>query len=399
MRTLMRRAAILGLLLLVLPAGPACRAGMEPPAAGHATAPTQPADGPGGAKYTHGGVATRHIGEGDRECWIFTPADPTPPEAPVVVFLHGWGGMKPGVYGAWIRHLVRRGHIVIYPRYQGGLRDKPDDMIQHAFASVQAAWKSLSSEGGTRPRTDKIAYIGHSLGGILAANLAARGSGLGLPPTGAVLMAEPSNGSPWIKREERVMRIDDVSRIPAEALVVALVGEADRLASDFAAKKILAGMEQVPRQNKNFLMVRSDSHTSPPLQADHLSPTCPDASITDEHEDTADDDDLIDLLGENNHDPSGPELQRGNRRGTLRQRIAERRAQRGGATGPARADRKPTTDALDWYGYWRVADGLLDACFEGRNREFALGDGPEVRRMGTCSDGTPVTPLEVRPLP
>ncbi|MEZ4892408.1 MAG: hypothetical protein R2778_05270 [Saprospiraceae bacterium] len=50
--------------------------------------------------------------------WLFEPADPKPDSAEVVVFLHGYGAYNPMAYGKWIKHLVAKGNIVIYPRYQ-----------------------------------------------------------------------------------------------------------------------------------------------------------------------------------------------------------------------------------------------------------------------------------------
>jgi hypothetical protein len=53
-------------------------------------------------------------------------------------------------------------------------------------------------------------------------------------------------------------------------------------------------------------------------------------------------------------------------------------------------------DALDFYGTWKLFDGLTDAAFFGKNREYALGDTPEQRFMGKWSDGAPVKELRVR---
>jgi hypothetical protein len=49
-----------------------------------------------------------------------------------------------------------------------------------------------------------------------------------------------------------------------------------------------------------------------------------------------------------------------------------------------------TPDALDFFGYWKWFDGLSDAAFYGRNREYALGNTPQQRYMGVWSDGRPV---------
>ncbi|HEY8535953.1 MAG TPA: hypothetical protein VIL25_05870, partial [Vicinamibacterales bacterium] len=75
--------------------------------------PRQPAHGPGGSAYAYARVQTAAYGEGNDRYWILTPAGrteavPIPPgvtQVPVVVFLHGWGGMNPVHYGAWIEHL------------------------------------------------------------------------------------------------------------------------------------------------------------------------------------------------------------------------------------------------------------------------------------------------------
>ena len=57
-------------------------------------------------------VTKNRYGKGGQEYWIFEPDSPKPRTAPVIVFLHGWGGMNPLYYGAWLDHLVKRGNIV-----------------------------------------------------------------------------------------------------------------------------------------------------------------------------------------------------------------------------------------------------------------------------------------------
>lgn len=71
------------------------------------TPPNQPELGPGGADYRHTEVIKNRYGQGDDEYWIFEPISPAPASAPLVVFNHGWGGMDPKAYGAWIEHIGR----------------------------------------------------------------------------------------------------------------------------------------------------------------------------------------------------------------------------------------------------------------------------------------------------
>src|SRR5678816_2729823 len=63
------------------------------------TPPSQPASGPGGKQYVHASVTKNRYGKGGQEYWIFEPASPKPRTAPVIIFLHGWGGMNPLYYG------------------------------------------------------------------------------------------------------------------------------------------------------------------------------------------------------------------------------------------------------------------------------------------------------------
>jgi hypothetical protein len=54
-----------------------------------------------------------------------------------------------------------------------------------------------------------------------------------------------------------------------------------------------------------------------------------------------------------------------------------------------------SVDALDYYGLWKLFDGLCDAAFYGKNRQDALGNTPEQRFMGKWSDGKAVKGLKV----
>ena len=58
-----------------------------------------------------------------------------------------------------------------------------------------------------------------------------------------------------------------------------------------------------------------------------------------------------------------------------------------------------TVDALDYYGFWKLFDGLCNAAFYGKEIKYALGNTPEQRFMGRWSDGTPVKELVVTPKP
>jgi mannose-6-phosphate isomerase-like protein (cupin superfamily) len=52
-------------------------------------------------------------------------------------------------------------------------------------------------------------------------------------------------------------------------------------------------------------------------------------------------------------------------------------------------------DAADYYGIWKLSDALFACAFRGKWCEYALGNTPEQRSMGTWSDGVPVAALRV----
>ena len=90
-------------------------------------------------------------GEGDKEFWLFEPADPTPRSAPVVVMIHGFGAMSPNIYGAWIEHLVRRGNSVVYPRYQANLKTSVDTFTANTVHAVRNGLNTLRLPGHVLP--------------------------------------------------------------------------------------------------------------------------------------------------------------------------------------------------------------------------------------------------------
>jgi acetyl esterase/lipase len=328
------------------------------------TPPSQPLKGPGGKQYVHKSVTKNRYGKGSREYWIFEPDSPKPRNAPVIIFLHGWGGMNPLYYGAWVDHLVRRGNIVIYPRYQANLLTPIDDFLPNTLAAVKDALDRLRTERGhVIPDLSKFATVGHSLGGLLAANVAALASESNLPRVRAVMSVEPG-----ITEAPINVPLADLKKIPADTLLLAVAGDQDTLVRDTDAKRIYYESTRVSAANKDYVTLVSDSHGQPGLQASHRAPTAM------------------------NKDYDSGEGVSGAATG-----IPDK-------IGGARISRRvrPETmmvNALDYYGTWKLFDGLIDAAFNGKNREYALGNTPQQRFMGVWSDGVPVKELKVTDKP
>ena len=342
------------------------------------TPPLPPARGPGSGDYRHREVVVATHGKGATQYWLFEPAGPAPKTAPVVVFLHGWGAINPDPYRAWIEHIVKRGSIVIYPVYQAAFDTPAAEFTPNAIAAVTKALEFLRSDAARVAADPKrLALLGHSLGGVLCANLAARALRSGWPAVQAFMSVQP--GKTWMVPRRAAIALDDLSQIPASTLILTVAGDRDRIARDIDARRIYAETTLVPPQNKNFVLMVSDSHGSPPLEAHHFSPLARTGA-------------------------AAPRTSEWGRMSGARERMLERGQARGDLVpDPTRTvvreeDDLPdvgvatvtTPDALDFFGYWKLFDGLTDAVFYGRNREYALGNTPRQRYMGTWSDGQPV---------
>ena len=329
-----------------------------------ATPPSQPASGPGGKQYVHASVTKNRYGTGGQEYWIFEPASPKPRTAPVIIFLHGWGGMNPLYYGAWVDHLVKRGNIVVYPRYQANLLTPIKDFTPNTIAAVKDAVRRLKTEPGhVTPDFTKFATVGHSLGGLLAANVAALASESNLPRVRAVMSVEPG-----ITESPINVPLADLKKIPADTLLLAIAGDQDGLVRDTDAKRIYYESTHVSAQNKDFITLVSDTHGQPALLASHRAPTAMDKDY--------DSGEGVSGAPAGAPDPIGS--------AQISRRV------------------RPETmmvNALDYYGTWKLFDGLTDAAFTGKNRGYALGNTPQQRFMGVWSDGVPVKELKVTDKP
>jgi acetyl esterase/lipase len=306
--------------------------------------PSQPATGPGGSDYPFADVIMHRYGEGAARYWIFEPAKPTPKSAPVIVFCHGWGVMSPNTYGAWIKHLVRRGNIVIYPQYQAVLLASMKDFTPYSVVAEKAAFAQLQNPGHVTPELNHVAIVGHSMGGAIVPNLAALASSENLPVPRAICCVEPDNHAGFAPAIQ--MPMADFAKIPAETLTLFIVGDRDMVARQDTAKEIYALLGHIPADKKSYVMLVSDDHGSPPLIANHGAP-----------------------VGREILDPDAEDFD-----SPMRRRLP---------------------NALNYYGIWKLFDGLTDAAFFGKNTQYALGDTPQQRYMGKWSDGTPVKELKV----
>ena len=286
--------------------------------------------------YPHKSFRKSEHGRGGQAYWLYEPTEPTPEKAPVVVFFHGWLAMNPGVYGAWIDHLVRSGRIVIAPRYQKDWATPPEQFLPNSLAAVHDALDVLTTaEGRVRPDLSRFALLGHSAGGNLAAQVAAVAAAEHLPEPKAVVSVTPG--------EVREGEGPPLDRIPKDTLLVVIATEHDWIVGDRRARQIFLQGNGIPASRKRFVLYRTDRHGWPPLVADHVTPT---ASLA--------------------------ELDTGE--------------------GPFHAFQisKAQTDAFDRLGLWRLADLTLEAADQGHTLDEATRQNDLIRNLGHWPDGRPI---------
>jgi hypothetical protein len=301
------------------------------------TGPTQPATGPAGTEYPHAGMSVKGpywaTGPGRDDNYLYymyEPAFPAPASAPVMLFLHGWLAYEPAIYASWIQHTVKKGHVVVWVRYDATL-SFPVRFPDKAIITWKDALRRLTLEPGhVRPATDGgrvlNAIAGHSIGGYMAAIIAARAADPGndIPAPGAVIAMEPGGLN--------VMRREDLTQIAPSTKLVLVVGEDDIAVADEAALAIWEGTPQIPNANRDYLLVQTDQYGSPPLIADHNF--------------------------------------------------------------PMNIGRESTIDGLDFYATYKLTVGALNCAFKNLDCEYALGNGSfEQTQMGRWSDGVDVKPM------
>jgi hypothetical protein len=302
--------------------------------------PPQPASGPGGSDYEHGDWRVGSGGEGVDAWFVFEPVDPAPASAPVAIVMHGYfeyAGFDQ-MY-EFIRHTVRHGTIVVYPRWQtdvavpcpGPLDVEP--CLTSARNGIDGALRYLTADATrVQPELDSASYFGFSFGGIITTNLVNRWQTLGLPEPEVVFLEDPHDGG--LDGAGEPALDDDLSGIPAGTLLQCHSSADGIIAGspDSSCNAIFPLLGHLPAENKDLVMARADTHGVPALSSVH-----------------------------------------------------------GVCAAPPGA-----ADAYDWNFCWKVWDALRSTASDGEASQFALGDTLEHRSNGWWSDGTPVAPLTIQ---
>ena len=334
-----------------------------------AAPPPQPKTGPGSSLDATTDVVKRAVGRASALTYAYhlasTPASPRS----VVVLLHGWGAVNPVVYGGWIEHLVRRGHLVLFPSFQTVGRTRPGEATDVSADLIKSALAELASDPQAKPDPKKLAYLGHSAGSGIAANLAATSRERGLPAPKLLYLTMPGG----IAKDEasRGVVLADLSRIDPDTAIVTMVGDREFQAAERLSRRILKEASGVPQTRKLFMRSASDDHGFPALSATLSSPASPMEGY---------DPAAIKVPPDPPADPKArPQRPKWNADMVLsgEQTVLLNQLQRN------------VTDTLDYLAYWKTFDMALATAFADGDMAALRADASFLD-MGRWTDGWPV---------
>ena len=311
------------------------------------TQPNQPINGPGGTNYTHTGVNMYDFTTlfGADGYWLFEPTSPVPDSADVIIFNHAYGVFNPGPYGAWIEHLVKKGNIVIFPKFQNSDVSLPSTYTPNAVTGIQDAINELNNNTSyVRPRWEHLAMIGHSYGGVVSANIAVEYTNYGVPKPDCIMLCQPGTGG------INTGRLASYTGMDSDYNMLIIVGDDDIVVGDSFGWEIM-NTTSIPDTKKNLIVHYADNYGNGIIEASHNEP----------------------LAKDNTYD--------------------------GGVTSTiiASAYTVSKEDPVDYYCYWKLADALMSCTFYGTDCNYTFGDTYDQKNMGLWGDSNPVIPLEVFP--
>jgi len=310
------------------------------------TQPSEPATGYGGMTYPYSQITTFNCDDGATGFMLYIPASPHADTLPLIVFSHGFGEWNPLRYGRWIEHLVKRGNIVVFPRYQvNEYTTLATSFTGNAVTGMKRAIDTIRAHPSwTQPELDKVFYVGHSYGGLLSANFATNYSSYGIPKPKAILLACPGYGT------YPGGQLSSYSGMDSSIFVLDIFENTDNVVDSTFALQVFNQTTLIPYTHKNLVIHFADSTGTPAVVSSHGQAPCIDSTMTN---------------GDN---------------GVVMLQASY-----------------AFTDVTDFYCYWKLFDALEDCALTGGGCNTAFGDTYPQKFMGLWSNGTPIRPLEVRP--
>lgn len=205
------------------------------------------------------------IGERGEAAYIFTPTSAKGGSAPVIFFFHGLAATDPYSYGGWIEHLVSNGNIVIYPVGEDSKFSRAEKIRSNTVVGAKAALKALSA-GPVKPDLDRVAYVGHSVGGGLSVQIAANAKQYGMPVPKAIMAVQPGGS-------KNPTDPNDVKRLPSSTLLLTVEGDTDQFEDTREGRMIVENADAIPAKNRVFILMTAPKTST---GVDHYTPLSPD---------------------------------------------------------------------------------------------------------------------------
>jgi acetyl esterase/lipase len=323
------------------------------------------------ARQTHAAVEVMTLGEGMSRVYVFLPVQPgVQGKVPMVFFAHGWQAMDPKNYGALLDHLAREGEVVIYPVYQETDATSPQIVAAAAAEAERKALAALAARG-IEPDPQRVVDFGYSMGVAISLRLTATAKAERLPMPQALVLAAPGDAyhvatggnakSIWPTQEE--MR----RTFPKTMPIAIVTGEDDKAIGLPSGRKLAAELCDVTDADRRLLVVLpSDEHNGKKVNAGHASPGAPDSRYDFELKKPA---------------SEIPKL----------------------IPGREGFEESASLNQLDFYGYWRVLDAVIDSLETAASGSATYVPPATVFRRGVAAqtflgawpDGTAFKPAHV----
>lgn len=188
---------------------------------------------------------------------IFYPVG-TKEYAGLVILIHSDQSSNPNAYGKLIEELLRENYVIIFPSYQSFLWSNNKNDIMNINQSLGKAYADIE-ENYPKVLSLPVAFIGHSMGGIIAFELASVSPGPPKKPS-AVISLTPAEVSYHKINNLNFKKLDNYD------VYLILEEENDKFYKRETGKRIFENLEDAGRK-KHLSYSKKDGEKSKHLNA------------------------------------------------------------------------------------------------------------------------------------
>lgn len=197
--------------------------------------------------------------------FFFRPAGDSASRWPVVILLHGYTGQEYNFYEPYISHMVSRGIAVLYPTFPKMPVASSVSRVAEKLAIIKTGIDILYERFGALLDTSRVGVQGHSYGGGM------------VPAIGRYLFTERRWGgtgaylyltAPWYCSG---ISEGELESLPQHVKMVTMIFDEDHI-NDHAIAVDIHLAVGLPEEQKNFIILFSDSIDGMVMRADHYVP-------------------------------------------------------------------------------------------------------------------------------